>query len=891
MSDIQLTIFNAIEINKEPKVAFSKTFDKNHIFININKSTLLEAFKIMSTNFTLSQPLNIKEPTFLKRDKENLNKFKYKKITNIIIDLDKIKTKENYLFIIKYFENKKYSCILGKSRSWDGKDNFNIKGIIRCSIENKEEIIKSILLKLQTELLLNCKVDLTVGNFISYQAPTNSNQIIYHKENGKILTDSETQIENIKTIINNNYNIDFDFENKIIIECLSIFKSLGYSPIKGDKRSDKAINFYHLSERKTKGGFFWFSSSPLIMNHHNKSRTISIFNLLKETEIGKKWLKEKTKKEQENKLIINKNYKNQLIINERYLDFKKENKKELINKWIKTKNDVLKIKSAMGTAKSNGIKLIIDEAHKKNLKVILISNRVSVAIDFAEKYNILLYKDRNAWKQNQSVVVQFDSLHKFDIENFDIVILDEFISLLFHHRSNLTNNHNINVIKFKIFMETKKIVVADAFLTGYEDIFFKNREIFNIENNYRDNINLFEYKSKEKFISNIIKYSKTKEKNKVISCSFTSNNILKVTYNLLKENNIKVIILNSETSEYTREIIYKKFKSFEHNAFDVILYSPTLTVGVSNLNNIDNHFHYDTGMSTDVISSLQMIKRSRNTKNIHIYLEERQFYNDIDVRSINSTAEKNINSFYNKKDSTLLVEVNYETGKLNLTRLAKYINQIEAFYNLIKNNHTNAFTVLLPFQFKTKIVTESFKELNYKINIKEIQKEIKESENKELLEILNDYKDININIDEIKNKTINLTDNEKVKLIVNEIKNKFLNKTEDEYIKIAKKQIIDKQYINKLNRYNIMNKIIKNSFYGDYLLSKVISSDISSLQNKSFIDFLRFGIEFKLKIKSLKDRYSNKEIREINKKMNSKKFLKFIQKMGFIKGEAKYFIE
>ena len=36
------------------------------------------------------------------------------------------------------------------------------------------------------------------------------------------------------------------------------------------------------------------------------------------------------------------------------------------------------------------------------------------------------------------------------------------------------------------------------------------------------------------------------------------------------------------------------------NSYDIILYSPTLTVGVSNLNDVDLHFHYDSGMSTDV---------------------------------------------------------------------------------------------------------------------------------------------------------------------------------------------------------------------------------------------------------------------------------------------------
>ena len=61
----------------------------------------------------------------------------------------------------------------------------------------------------------------------------------------------------------------------------------------------------------------------------------------------------------------------------------------------------------------------------------------------------------------------------------------------------------------------------------------------------------------------------------------------------------------------------------DHDKFDVLLYSPTLTVGVSNLNNVKDHFHYDSSMSSDVISSLQMIKRSRKAQRIHLLIKPR----------------------------------------------------------------------------------------------------------------------------------------------------------------------------------------------------------------------------------------------------------------------------
>ena len=71
----------------------------------------------------------------------------------------------------------------------------------------------------------------------------------------------------------------------------------------------------------------------------------------------------------------------------------------------------------------------------------------------------------------------------------------------------------------------------------------------------------------------------------------------------------------------TKKLIYDLFEKNEHDKWDVLIYSPTLTVGVSNMNNNYYHFHYDSSISTDVISSLQMIKRTRKAKEIHMFIK------------------------------------------------------------------------------------------------------------------------------------------------------------------------------------------------------------------------------------------------------------------------------
>jgi len=896
-SKIQLTLFNAKEIKSDPKVAYSKTYNKKHIFANIETSTLKEAFSSMKTNFVLSQPLNLSEPTYMERNQDELSKYKYNKIKNIVLDLDKIHNKEDYFEVIEYFKKNNYSCILGKSRSWNGKDNFNIKGIIRVNIENTEETIIAVLLKIQAELGEKCKVDRSMASIQSYQAPTNSGSVIYYKEDGVKITGKNIYIENIKKSYGDEYELDLIYNNDVIDECIKIFSELGYFPIKNSLNTNGSINFKHFSEVKTPGGFFWFSSQPLVMNHPNKDRSISIFNILKDTEVGKLWLKDKTKIEQKRQLIVNNTskYKEYTLYNERYLDFTDERKINTINNFLDDKsNSILKLKSPMGTAKSNAVSLCIEEAHKRNKKVIIISNRVSVAKDFSEKYGVMWYRDMEAWKEKESLVVQFDSLHRFDIAKYDIVILDEFISLLFHHRSNLTENSNINIAKFMILLKTKKVMVADAFLTGFEDIFFENRDIRMIDNNYKDNIKLIEYKHKEKFIKTIIENSKLLETNskEKISCSFTSNDIMKTVNYELKKAGVKVIMLNAETPEHTRNLIYEKFKEEYHKSYDVILYSPTLTVGVSNLNNIKKHFHYDSGMSTDVISSLQMIKRSRKAQEIHYFLEERQFYMDTDIKSINTIAEKNISTFYNNKSATLLIEMDFNTGNLRLTELAKYVNKIEAFYNITRNNHANAFKILLNCQFSNDVYINE-EESSY--NLQKVKKNIKEIEIKEKMRVIKDWSSSDFNEQEIeilKSKSTELSEVEKMNLLVSEIQKKFKEKlTEEELKEIVEEQIKSNfKFLSYISKLRINNKAMQSQEYSLFLLSQSVSNDISSLQNKGYINFLKYLSLLSSKIK-LKNSYSEKDIRQIDEKINAgTKFKKYIKSIGYIKrkGDAKY---
>ena len=880
MSKITLTLFNG---QGDTKIPFSKYEDGSFIFANKTSKSLKEAYEFMIRNYSLSRPLDLKEPVKMFRNKKDFKAFVPSKINNIAINLTEIQHRYGVDEVIEYFKTKNYSCVIGQGNGYDGKKNFHLQGILKVDFTTDENTIKNALMVIQSELGEICKVDLFSSSIISVQQPSNSLKILHSRENGKILKNSE--VTPVLSSKNNSKNLKISYNDEFLEICLEQFAQLGFYASSSTSNGG-AIPFYRKFEDGTKKGFYWFIDRPLVMNHKDKKYSVSIYHFIKRTKEGKDWLKNKTKEEQAHKLIKPddiQSYKKYLSVNERYLDFSKISKIKIIDEFLESDKGVFKLKSPMGTAKSSGIELIIKKAHKQNEKVIIVSNRISVAKDFSEKYNMLLYQDPDSLSSTDSIVVQYDSLYKYDLSNYDIAIFDEYVSLLLHHRSNLNTNSNINAVKFKILSENKRVVIADAFLTGYDIEFFKNRDLFFINNEYKDDIKLFEYEHKEYFISELIKKAQKLEDGEHISASFTSLNIIKLVEYELKKAKINVISLTSETSELTRDIIYNKFKENTHNSFQVILFTPTLTVGISNLNNVVSHWHYDSSMGADVISSLQMIKRSRTANEIHYFIQSRQNHFDTNLSSLNADAQRNISEYYNSKDKTLLVDIDQKSGDLVLTPLAKYINKIEVFYNILANNHANAFRLLLSYQFKDLPILLGGTELNF--NLREKIEKIKANIRKKHIEILDEYSEVEWTEEElmyIRNKISQKTPEEQAKLMMGEIQEKFSKKIpKTRLLELAKIELASNQkFIQKVKNVRLITKS-DSSVQSRYSLSEAIGSDISSLQSKKHINFLKDLIVFGDRI--LETSYSKNDISRINSEIfgGKRKFLKFIDNCGY----------
>lgn len=756
----QITTF---ESGSDSVVPYSPYFDKTFDFRTFEVNTLKDMFRVLSKSFILNFPLDINEPVRTHRRGSSLKELYLDKFSYVIIDFDYPKSISDRDAVLKYF--KEYRCIIGESRSYNGIDNFNLKGILLCNPATRKDI-KTGLITISKNLSEYGKLDLHVVNTASFNTPMNKIKVLLQNDSGIKYTFEEKKyeplIEKSKSIksdfnipVHNDIEIKEDVQN-IPDLCLNVFSILGFKAIQtGD---NGCITFKHPSEVKTIGGYFWFKDNPYLMHHYNNEKNVNIFDTVRKLPQAKELLKKSVDYDDE---LLSFDVKTNVIkTNERYLSIT-EDIKSAISDFIDNPGGLFTIRSPMGTGKSTVIKGIIDEAHDAGLTVLIITNRISVAQDFSKKYGMKIYNE-DKYSITDSLICQYDSLWKYDLKNFDVVVMDEFISLISHSRSNLTNS-SVNSAKFFASFK-KKLVIADAFLTGYENFLIedKTENKYLLDNRYRDPTSLYDYKNKNNFTLEMLQHAK---KNK-ITVSSTSVQFIKASAELFKKHGLNVITLLGETPDSTKELIYNLFEEDDNDKWDVLLFSPTLTVGVSNLNNVKYHFHYDSSMSADVISSIQMMKRTRRAREIHMYISERTKFLCTDYKELRDNYIKN---------SGKLANVNYlfrtnDYGDIRLSDIGKNAIRIDIFKNILEMNHGQAVKWMLKYHFLNEPITvkktfESNLLSKYSKLVKQNHKELLQEQIQDYLNLSDTYieydvdnpnkfwmqlSDINISLDQSK---------------------------------------------------------------------------------------------------------------------------------------------
>ncbi len=857
------------------KVPSSPFGDNTFIFETVKVSPA-EFLEQLRNEFTLNRNYNFKKPTRLRKTirelKENLNKT----LEFLILDLDNIKSKYAENQIIQFFKDNDYFVGLIPSRGYNGINNYNLKGFILANGTNNKASLKAILEEINQGIYIYCKVDSSVIIESYYQAPTYSTGIKLYQEGNYIPS------FHLKEEIKQHIEIELDkTHNKVLESCLNEYRLRGFQLVKLDK-NDTLLVFSHPSERTPKG-YFCYVNNPFYMNHFNADKSFSIFSALKDNKYAKEYFEKinEAKRIQEFSGIGNSN--DTIRLNTRYLAVNSETK-SLVSKLYKTKG-LLKIKSAMGTGKSNIIDYCINKSDKKGLRTLLITNRISVAKDFNKKYDIKIYSDGN-YQHGDNLIVQYDSLWKYSLKHFDVVILDEYISLMLHTRNTLSDYGNLNKTKLMYAMRSKICIIADAFLFGAEDDFIGTVPKYCINNEYRENINLYEYPNIKSIAEKIV-VTALKEKNKKkVSVSCTSKSTAEAINEICTQKGLKTMYLSSDTLDVDKEMLYKEFEKEWHDYWDVLIYTPTLTVGVSNLNNTDNHFHIDESNSADVVSSLQMIRRTRKAKNIHYTIAKRKRFLETNINTLNKEINDNIQKYY-KNNSSILISID-EYGDFNLSETGKFINKIEIMYNKLELNHAHSFELLLKHQVKKERILVN--DIKTDIDITKIKKELKEKQINVMKGVLENLEPIEYNenvLEEYKERNYIVSDKDKMLKLLSDVRKNTKNKTPLKIVREITRLEINKKFKFLAELKSLKLYLSKNESDIKNLLSYIVSENTV---NRTQIIQFKYIISLKKHSINLKNKFTSVEINKINDKLSFGDFKSYLKKIGYKKRGLTFYL-
>lgn len=878
-NQVNITTFNSLTTTSKVPVSPYETVEhKNNIFdFTTTLIPLSEVHTTFAKHFVLSSPIYSTEK--LPKLKTYLQPLQHTSFMNyIILDFDKVYSIEDVNYVLEFFKNNNYSINIFKSKSHglttDKGTSYNIKGVMvydSCYLTSAQNDIREAIVNYLNSILnIYCEIDIASSRLATHQAPTYNEECLLYVDGTPFkLNNLEEFIITKPDIITMNFDNDISgwFYNHLITNYGATFKN------------GTSASVFRVSlpiEVKSKFGYFWTRSAPYILQHPQRTKNINMFGDFIVSPEGKEYIKKQHIQTLQNAFTPLPGYH----FTNRYFT---------VNDTITSKvkdfidNDkVLVVKGIMGSGKSS----VIQEFLKlKTSRVLLITMRRSLALDMSQKYNIKNYIDdlnveKSGYKVGDSLIVQIDSIHKINPDDFDYCVIDEVESLSLYVDSNLKNSTQyVKNVKYLKMMFEKKILVADAFINEFTlKLHFGDREKLYITNDYKDTCNVYVYEHKQTFVTLLEQTAIRKADDEFITCSFGTLSELFSVERLLKDHGLRVISITSDTTEDTKEIMYKLFQEKHHNKYDVVLFSPTITVGVSILNNVKHHFHYDSGKSIDPISSIQMLKRSRTVDNVHIFIKGKQTsFKSYDVKYLNEQVTKNIKEYLN--DSRNMIFYNIDDD--SLSNVGKFVNHFVAHSNFFNNDHENTFKFLLTQQFENiREIEENIPHHKFEQYIKEIN-----SDNSyiRLFDNINKYSDMNLEYDTseiqyLQNKT--RTDDEERALIILDIHRQFPKLDKASVLDIAKELIRDQNYINKINAFIIyVSGKNKKDLIEEYALTNI--SKVFLTNNKDdYIKLLKFMS--KLDNIVLQDSYSINDLKILNQKYsNGVNFSWFLNKIGY----------
>lgn len=408
-------------------------------------------------------------------------------------------------------------------------------------------------------------------------------------------------------------------------------------------------------------------------------------------------------------------------------------------KMKKYPNDALVcIRAGMGTGKTETLKKFINKNFTRNTKSILITFSRSLAKKYAidlKDCGFINYQDvKFQYIQDSKVIVCLDSLMRVAVRNPDYIFIDEALSVFLHfHSSLMQNTSDIAMLLELLLLQAKKKYFLDACLDnvftynvinyvakmkGITPIWIHNK--FIRETNRR--VELYTAVNNNSAIKtnskNVVSYSAIIHiynllaiDKKIVICSSTKS------FTKLVEQLVKLRFPTKSIKVYNSEVcknnLNEEIDTRSWNNLDVLVYSPSITAGVSYEDlTFDCLVAYLTNstFTPTVDVTLQQLFRVRRLRegNMYLYVNNQIYKNnqpvleeDIDeyLGTDNTLLQKHFNIVNAGKKINITQDSNNKETKYDLT----YIK--DTFSYLIIKGITTVFNRSYQYYTETLITT------------------------------------------------------------------------------------------------------------------------------------------------------------------------------------------
>lgn len=311
---------------------------------------------------------------------------------------------------------------------------------------------------------------------------------------------------------------------------------------------------------------------------------------------------------------------------------------------------------------------------------------------------------------NRRVIIQVESLHRLkDVETVDLVVLDEFESILDQFSSpNHRELHSSFAMFYKLLNTAKYIVCMDANLQDrsyrtlqnmrpQHPIYYHNNQFLRAS----EDIYIIT-QSDRVWIENLL--CKLQEEKRIVIPT-NSLKFAKSVEALIKQTfpSLRVMAYNSETSETIKNEHFSEVSKHWVN-YDVLIYTPTLSAGVSfELEHYDCLFGYFTDTSCSVEVCRQMLGRVRIIGDLEYYLclrgtgfkglptDINRIREYVMARRLPADDIRAALPYYGTNNEALKTLLGIDADAYFNTPLAKLLYENTRINNLSKNEFTRRF--------------------------------------------------------------------------------------------------------------------------------------------------------------------------------------------------------